>query len=186
MSHADLHARIAELERQTRRFRALLTLGVVVALAVPLLAWRAGTPEILRVRGVIIVDEAGRERVVLGAPIPDPKEGKRIAAATGLAINDTLGHERFGLSLFPDGRVVMGFDAPAGVGDDRNRERISIVADQRGGGFIRFLDGETRARAFLGLGDGGAVSLEMLDWGKDSIRVRQVGQSRDSTYVVPR
>lgn len=30
-------------------------------------------------------------------------------------------------------RMVMGLDAPPGKGDDRNRERITIVADEDGG-----------------------------------------------------
>jgi hypothetical protein len=37
----------------------------------------------------------------------------------------------------------MGFDAPRGKGDDRNGERITIVADETGGGYIRFLDRRT-------------------------------------------
>ncbi len=62
-----------------------------------------------------------RVRIFLGSPVPDPAEGRRVAPATGLVINDSAGAERFGLGLFPNGRVVMGFDAPPGTGDERNR-----------------------------------------------------------------
>jgi hypothetical protein len=37
------------------------------------------------------------------------------------------------MSVLPNGSVVLGLDALPGTGDDRNRERITIVADQNGG-----------------------------------------------------
>ena len=38
---------------------------------------------------------------------------------------------------------------------DRNRERINIIADERGGSQIRFLDRETWVKARLYLAEGG-------------------------------
>jgi hypothetical protein len=57
-----------------------------------------------------------------------PGDNRRI----GLRINDPNGAERFGASYMEDGRVVLGLDAPPGTGDDRNRERINLVADEKG------------------------------------------------------
>ena len=71
---------------------------------------------------LIIEDSAGRPRIVMGAPIPDRNAAGNPRA--GLIINDATGIERFGLGLQESGRLVMGFDAPPGKGDDRNRERI--------------------------------------------------------------
>jgi hypothetical protein len=186
MHSPDVVARLSSLERQLRRTRAFLAATVSVGLCISLIAWRSGEPEVLRVRGIIVVDAQGRERIHLGSPVPDPIEGRRVQAATGLVINDTLGLERFGLSLFPNGRVVMGFDAPRGTGDDRNRERVSIVADERGNGYVRLLDRQTRARAFLRLGDDDEVSLDLLDWRDREIAVRRLRARSDTIEVRPR
>jgi hypothetical protein len=65
--------RIEKLERTVR------VLGVYAALltALPILLAVAGfrsagaSDQVLRARGLVIVDEAGRERILLGAPIPE-------------------------------------------------------------------------------------------------------------------
>lgn len=180
MTESSVERRMMDLERQLRRTRRLVAGLLMLAVGAPVVAWRSSEPEVLRVRGLVVVDEQGRERIHLGAPVPDPIEGKRINPGTGLVINDTAGVERFGLSLFPNGRVVMGFDAPRGTGDERNRERISIVADQQGGAYIRFLDRGTRAKAFMRLGDDDAVSLDFLDWQDGRIVTRRLGARGDT------
>ena len=70
--------------------------------------------QVIKTRGLIIVDEKGRERVIMGAPVPDPpKEGrKRVNAAHGMIILDPEGYERFGVGLMDNGQMGMGFDAP--------------------------------------------------------------------------
>jgi hypothetical protein len=127
-------ARIDGLERRLRLLGVLSAVLVIVAMSaitVPSVTAQA-QPQVLRARGLIIVDEQGRERIVIGSPVPDPKEGKRLNPSTGMVINDINGYERFGLGLTQDNRMGMGFDAPPGKGDDRNRERINIVADENG------------------------------------------------------
>jgi hypothetical protein len=39
-----------------------------------------------------------------------------------MIILDPEGFERFGVGLMDNGQMGMGFDAPRGKGDDRNRE----------------------------------------------------------------
>lgn len=180
MNGSVAEARVTALERQVRRMRFVVVLLATVAVAIPFVAWRSGQPEVIRVRGVIVVDEAGRERIFLGSPVPDPAEGRRVAPATGLVINDSAGAERFGLGLFPNGRVVMGFDAPPGTGDERNRERLTLVADQRGGAYIRLLDRTTRAKAFLRLDTDNEAYLEFLDWHENKIVSRRIGARGDT------
>lgn len=55
---------------------------------------------ILRVRGLIVVDENGTERVQIGAPLPDPlglgKRTKRQGAVSGILLMDAEGNERSG------------------------------------------------------------------------------------------
>src|SRR5437899_4760243 len=60
----------------------------------------SNTAQVLKARGLIIVDERGRERIFIGSPVPDPKEGARIKPATGITINDPAGFERFAVGLF--------------------------------------------------------------------------------------
>ena len=67
--------------------------------------------------GLLILDENGHDRVVVGNPTPDLYFGKRIGPATGITINDHKGLERTGYSLLDvDGtyRVVLGLDNPRG------------------------------------------------------------------------
>ena len=82
----------------------------------------------------IVEDEAGRARIRLGAPLPG-----RGTPRTGLRITDTRGFERLGLNLFDDGRMVVGIDAPPPTnGNVGNLERINLVADRDGGGYLVF------------------------------------------------
>ncbi len=186
-SSLSLEERFAHLEHRVTRLRRINTALVAAALLVGVSAWRpAAPPPVLRVRGLVVVDDKGRDRIVLGAPVPDVKEGKRSAPGTGLVVNDTAGYERFGLNLFPDGRLVMGLDAPPHTGDDRNRERISLVADKAGGAYIRFLDRKTQAKAFLSLDDDDQVYLDLLDWDASTIRSRRVGARGDTNTVEKR
>ena len=56
--------------------------------------------QIVRARGLIITDEKGTERIVIGAPLPDPlvlgRRHKRDGPVSGLVIADATGTERGG------------------------------------------------------------------------------------------
>ncbi len=67
--------------------------------------------------GILVLDENGFDRVGLGAPVPDPNTGKRIAPSSGLVINDDEGFERSGYGLLKFEhryRVVLGIDNAQG------------------------------------------------------------------------
>jgi hypothetical protein len=179
----DLHERIRRLERRVRIGRSIIAILTFVVIALGLGAWTSVTqqPAVVRARALVIEDEAGRDRIVLGAPVPDPKEGKRISPSVGLVINDAEGLERFGVGLQTNGRLVMGFDAPPGTGDPRNRERINIVADATGGAYIRFLNRKTFVPGRLILDDNDQFYLEFLDFPEGrtiSRRIRFNGDER--------
>ncbi len=194
----------ATAERLTRSIRwlqvyaALMTVGLVVSF----MRGGTGTDGVLRARGLVIEDEAGRERILLGAPIPeaanrvrtdtarlrelwgpehpdieaymdsyqdynheayglvilnedgfdrlilgeeapDPHVGKRIAPSTGLLVHDRMGFERGGfgvLSREDSDFVVLGLDSSRG-------EAVSLIAYDEGmvgvylneGGDVMFL-----------------------------------------------
>lgn len=162
----DLQRRVESLEHQIHRGRQR-TIALVIGIAALWLSASisdAQETRVLRVRTLIVEDENGRDRVVLGAPVPDPKEGRRASPSVGLVINDPNGLERFGVGLQANGRMVMGFDAPPGTGDSRNRERINIVADANGGAYIRFLNRKTFVPGRLILDDKDQFYLEFLDF----------------------
>ena len=65
--------------------------------------------------GIVVIDERGYDRIVLGDPNPDPNIGKRVAPASGIAVNDQEGFERTGWGYFPTlNRTALGIDTPNG------------------------------------------------------------------------
>jgi len=147
---------------------------------------QASSVQVIRARGLIIVDERGRERIFIGSPVPDPKEGARRKPATGITINDPAGFERFGIGLFEDNHLIMGFDAPPGTGDERNRERINISADAKGGGYIRFLNRKTSVPGLLQLGDDDRLYLDFLDVQPSKVIRRRIGLNGEQKIEEPR
>ena len=169
--------RIVRLERR-QRLLGIMCVGLVIV-TISAVTWPSvsaqGQPAVLRARGLIIVDDQGRERIVIGSPVPDPKEGKRLNPSTGMVINDVNGYERFGLGLTQDNRMGMGFDAPPGKGDGRNRERINIVADENGGSYVRFLNRKTGVVGRLILDASDQFYLEFLDFPDGKVLSRRIG-----------
>ena len=86
------------------------------------LAWAGRYPDFEWYRGlehstngIVMIDERGYDRIVLGDPTPDPNIGKRVAPASGIAINDQEGFERTGWGYFPSlNRTALGIDTPKG------------------------------------------------------------------------
>src|SRR5437763_7769557 len=48
----------------------------------------SNTAQVLKARGLIIVDELGRERIFIGSPVPNPTEGERKKTGTGLTTTE--------------------------------------------------------------------------------------------------
>jgi hypothetical protein len=172
-----LAARVERLERAVGRMRfAAAVTGLAVAVTWLLAATSQGRHDVLRARVFIVEDGQGRERIVLGAPMPDGRQ------QVGMKILNEDGAEQFGLGLKPDGAVSMGFDAKPGVGDQRNRERLNMGVTASGQGWIRYLDNRTRARLRMALDSADAPAVQFLDWPDDQrIIVRQVGFAGDTT-----
>jgi hypothetical protein len=63
--------------------------------------------------GMVILDENGWDKIIVGDPVPDPIIGKRIGNSTGIIINDKSGLERTGYGILDvngEDRVVLGLD----------------------------------------------------------------------------
>ena len=175
--------RITALEHECRRLRAgLVVLGVVlVATLTTLHPTAQQSAEVLRVRGLIVEDDAGRQRVVLGAPIPENRQTTR----TGLKILDETGVERLGMNLLSNNSMVLGLDAPAGTGLDANKERITLVADAKGGASITFKDRRSYVVSRMYLDSDNRTWLQFTDYTQDPSPMRQVGLTGD-IYFPPK
>jgi hypothetical protein len=178
----QLSVRLDRLQRRLDRSRrmSIVLIGLFAVAAVT--AWHQPMRryETIRTRLIVVEDAKGRDRIIIGAPRPDPR------GSVGMQINDTLGHERFGLGLQPSGTISMGFDAPPGTGDDRNRERINMWADQHGGAAIRFLDRTTRLKSIWQLDQENRVWLEFYDFPQGEIVRRKIGFGPDQLVRHPR
>jgi hypothetical protein len=178
----DQSRRIASLERRVQLLTGAVTCFTVLFIALGTTAWARQDSNVLRARAIILTDSLGRERVVLGAPVPEPS-GVRIAPTTGMVIRDTGGVERFGVGLFPDGMMSMGFDAPRLPGSHVNRERINIVAGPDGLANIRFLNRKSGVAGYLALSDDDNLYLQMNANSPKGAVWRQVGAVNDTTVV---
>lgn len=95
----------------------------------------------------------------------------------GLRINDPAGEERLGISLDDRGRMGIGLDAPPGKGDDRNRERINLVADEDGGAYMAWKDRRTGVVARMYLDDEQKVWMQFSDFTQKPAMIRRYGLS---------
>jgi len=69
------------------------------------------------VSGMLVMDEHGVDRLVVGDSVPDPNIGRRIGSSTGVLINDAQGFERSGYGLLTvkgTDRMVLGLDTNRG------------------------------------------------------------------------
>jgi hypothetical protein len=67
------------------------------------------------------------------------------------------------------------FSAPPGIGDERNRERITVSADANGGGYIRFLNRKTFVPGILQLETDDRLYLDFLDLQPSKVVRRRIG-----------
>ena len=166
--------RLAGLERRLRATQLAVVTALIVGGAAGVATGNAAQNEkAIRVRSLVVEDASGHDRIVLGAPLADPQG--RISPSSGIRINDPQGVERFAVGLLDNNRVVMGFDAPPGTGDPRNRERITIVADDTGGAYIRFLNRKTGVPGRLLLDTDDHLYLEFNDVIDGKFTVKRIG-----------
>ena len=172
-----LSARMHRLEWQLRVLKIAAVVLAVLAVALALAPQPAAqqATDGFRVKQLIVEDESGRSRLVLG-PL-DAGNNRRI----GIRINDTNGVERFGVAFMNDGNMVLGLDAPPGTGNDANRERINLVADQKGGAYIRFLDRRTNVVSRMYLDDQNRAWMSFSDFTQTPALIRRYGLTGEET-----
>jgi hypothetical protein len=118
----EMHTKRLERPLTFTTFGWLLTLFMLLLSAWTLRSQAAqqpkAQPEVLRVRQLVVEDDKGMARIILGSPVPDPqvrgKPSKRRNPGTGILIADASGNERAGLGILDDGSVVVGLDDELG------------------------------------------------------------------------
>lgn len=178
--------RLVRLERMVRRTRlvaAVLGLSLGALTVTGFAAGQRRTTEELRTTRLVIVDDAGRVRAVLGQ---DPASTQRRSRAAGLTVYDSTGAERGGFGTMDDGGVVFAMDAPVGIGSPM-RDRIGLVVGADGASYVMLLDNSTRAVAKLqsdGAG-GGGVQVFKWDTAGKRVSIRTVTYDGDMRETVP-
>jgi hypothetical protein len=168
----DLSARLSRLERGWARQRAALVLtlllgaliGMVLSWAMPeAFAQTQKTDGILTVRGLIVVDERGVERVRLGAPLPDPMvRGKRVprqGVVSGLLIADADGDERGGYVTEAHGDAFLTLDAKQG-------QQTIFIANRDGGANLSVWSGANRNDNYVSIRAVPTPLIEIVQGGK--------------------
>lgn len=152
---ATMAARLARLERRAATWQwctaaALAALVLVVGAAMQQPPAPASQPaakpaggEVLRVRGLIVVDENGKDRVVIGPP---PAGMTGIQHETGVMVLDPDGARRFSAGVLSNRWAVMTVDAPGLAARGANAERIGLIVTPAGQPMLRLLDNETNVR----------------------------------------
>ncbi len=132
----DRDQQLEQLLREVRRLRSAVIALSVVAIAAGVIG-ATSAPSVVRAKGLVIVDDAGRERILLGAPTPVSATRTRRGAATSSLV-----------FLGPDGadRVIVG-ESPQPQVQGHAVKRIApawgvVIHDPRGSerGGIAFLD----------------------------------------------
>src|SRR6266567_5211230 len=149
MEERNVQSRLDAIEMQVIRLARWLKLAIygwlLTVFVLLLSAWTwepkaaqesKAQKDVLRVHQLVVVDEKGIDRIVIG-PVPDPqmmgKRVKRRVPATGIQLNDESGNERAGIALLDDGSAVVGID------DQSGREQAHLVINYRGVGQIAWV-----------------------------------------------
>jgi hypothetical protein len=109
MSQSSMEQRMGSLEKTTRRLRYLCWVQTLVILALGIsttLIRRVeaqSSPQVLRTHGIVIEDNQGRARLILGAPLPEVHGRKRQGSLThSIVFLDEEGNDRLTLGEGPN------------------------------------------------------------------------------------
>jgi hypothetical protein len=182
MEDQGIQSRLDAVEMRSTRLAQWLKLAIygwlltVFVLLLSAWTWEAKTTtkDILRVHQLVVVDEKGIDRIVIG-PVPDPqmmgKRVKRRVPATGIQLNDESGNERAGIALLDDGSAVVGID------DESGRERAHLYFIPTRGAGLLLQDGKETEKISLLVPSGGEQSA--------SPKLEMTDQAGKSVFVVP-
>lgn len=136
----ELEREILRLQRSQRRTSLTLVACLLVLISVVTAEWihphtvhalTTDKGEVLHLRGLVIEDAAGHERLRLGAPLPDPLiygvRKPRQGPISGMVINDANGNERG--SFVTDDKHAEAFMSLDAAGE----QQVLFLANPEGG-----------------------------------------------------
>jgi hypothetical protein len=159
------------LERQCRAQRMLLILALacIAGLAIsplrhpqPVAAQSAQPADgVLHVRGLVVEDPNGHERLRLGAPLPDPVihgvRRKRSGVVSGLLILDANGNERGGfVTADASGEAFLGLDS-------EEEQKVLLLANPKGGVNFILTNNDGNSVQLTAFGNGPSLRLRKKD-----------------------
>lgn len=165
---ALLEAQLHHLSTSQRRLRWALgatLLAIALFFGVGFVS-EGQTADLVKTRSLLVVDEAGTPRVIIGAPVDDKKymNFERNRPMFGIAICDAKANEQIGIGVADDGSVGLGLDCKPGVGNPANRERINLGVAPDGSAMIRMLDNDTRLKTMWSTTAAGKSGLMFVKW----------------------
>lgn len=139
--------RIASLERQVRALQLALAALALPVGAMVIWGFGQGVPDVTRTRGIIIEDSQGRERILIGAPIPTVRARVR---------TDTSRVREVWARRFPNPDQYMGYYA-----NYRHSVHGMLILDERG--FDRLAIGDSTPDPNIGRRIGPATGILIND-----------------------
>ena len=134
-----LEKQVQLLQESNRSQRLICALSCATTLILTLFVWSrttsvsASTTDkdgVMRLRGLVVVDAAGNERVRLGAPLPDPLmrgvRVKRNGVLSGILLTDATGTERSGYATEEEGEAFLTLDSQHG-------QEMTLLSNAGGG-----------------------------------------------------
>ncbi len=173
-SQSQVGESVRQLERRVRHLTwgAGSLIALMVVILVGLTALRAkpnpgsDAAGILRVHGLVVVDENGTERVWIGAPLPEPlilgKRFPRGGNVSGVMLYDDEGNERGGYVTsddFPNVFLTL---------DSLGKQHVLFLAEPQGDTALWLWNGENAFR--LNVGEEG-VGLKISSNGETVLEV---------------
>ncbi|MGA2532674.1 MAG: hypothetical protein ABSG19_06510 [Candidatus Aminicenantales bacterium] len=160
----EIRDAIGKLTLRNRRLTWALTASVsvlalgIIALSVFRFPSKSAVPAdgVLTLRGLVILDANGVERVRIQAPLPDPlilgKRFPRGGAVSGILLSDEEGNERSGY-VTSDGYPNVFFTL-----DSLARQHVLFITEPQGDPTLRLWDGASAATLSAG-SDGPGLKL---------------------------
>ncbi|WP_400191481.1 hypothetical protein [Hymenobacter sp. B81] len=188
-----MQTQLQQLQRQLNYLKAYALTSSLLLLSFTLFSLSSAQKGVIRVKGIVIEDAQGRDRILIGAPIPDSRQRVRTNPAKAkqawagrlggekyMANYATYNHSANGIVFLNEqgfDKVVVGETMP----DPNTGKRLVKSAgmtfnDDRGferGGVGVSTTAEGKTRAVLGVDDqdGEAVHLFALEDGTKGLRI---------------
>jgi hypothetical protein len=170
MENMQLESRVKQLEGRTRSLTVLcglllLSLTAVTLSTIPSRVKAAEDANVLHVKGLIVEDDQGRARILLGAPFPKTSDRLRQDdPSAAMVFLDKQGHDRFlvgeTIAAQIDGKVPQQFHR-MGQSASYGATILDPAGNERGGiGFLS--NGTTVNRAVMALDRPGEDAIGMM------------------------